>query len=95
MNLTLARQFVEEALENGLQLHGISVSGHPAISFDPLNPRAEEARRIFQSTQGLVRDLLRAAMIEHCQKQELPAELDSPQARADLRREMELAQVTH
>lgn len=95
MNLTLARQFVEEALENGLQLHGISVSGHPAISFDPLNPRAEEARRIFQSTQGLVRDLLRAAMIEHCQKQELPAALDSAQARADLRKEMELAQVTH
>nr|MBV6629501.1 hypothetical protein [Oceanococcus sp. HetDA_MAG_MS8] len=95
MNLTLARQFVEEALENGLQLHGISVSGHPAISFDPLNPRAEEARRIFQSTEGLVRDLLRAAMIEHCQKQELPAELDSTQARADLRREMEQAQVTH
>lgn len=95
MNLTLARQFVEEALENGLQLHGISVSGHPAISFDPLNPRAEEARRIFQSTEGLVRDLLRAAMIEHCQKQELPAELDSAQARADLRREMEQAQVTH
>lgn len=95
MNLTLARQFVEEALENGLQLHGISVSGHPAISFDPLNPRAEQARRLFQSTQGLVRDLLRAAMIEHCQKQELPVALDSAAARADLHKEMALAEVLH
>ena len=95
MNLTLARQFLKNALDNGLQLHGISASGRPAISFDPQNPQAEDARRLFFSTEGLVRELLRAAMIEHCQRQELPLALDSAVARAQLIEETRQAHVIH
>ena len=76
MNMDLARKMLREALENGLQLHGISANGRPAISFDYDHPGAEMARRRFLATDGLVRELLRAAMIDECINRGLPEQLD-------------------
>ena len=75
MNMDIARQMLEEAKESGLRLHGISAGGLPAISFDQEQPGAEMARRRFQGTQGLVRELLRAAMIDECIRLGLPENL--------------------
>ena len=75
MNMQQARRILHEALEMGLTLHGISASGRPAISFDYSNPQAEAARRCFNATSGLIRELLRAAMIEECQNRGLPQDL--------------------
>ncbi len=84
MNMEYARKMLQEALANGLTLHGLSVNGKPAISFDKANPRARIARRRFQSTDGLVRELLRAAMIEECLRRGLPQSLPLPDEYAEL-----------
>ncbi len=75
MNMQHARQILQDALDSGLTLHGISVNGRPAISFDPRHPRAQVVRNRFFSTEGLIRELLRAAMIEECQRKGLPEQL--------------------
>ncbi len=75
MNMDTARQMLQEAKKSGLRLHGISTGGRPAISFDHEQPGAELARRRFQSTQGLSRELLRAAMIDECIRLGLPDNL--------------------
>ncbi|MGJ8668342.1 MAG: hypothetical protein ACSHXK_02540 [Oceanococcus sp.] len=75
MNMDTARQMLQEAKKSGLRLHGISTGGRPAISFDHKQPGAELARRRFQSTQGLMRELLRAAMIDECVRLGLPENL--------------------
>ncbi len=75
MSIDIARQIVEDALRNGLKLHGVSANGRPAISFDYDNPAAEAVRQRFLDTSGLFRELLRAAMIEHCQASNLPQDL--------------------
>ncbi len=75
MNMDQARKMLRHALDNGLQLHGISSSGKPAISFNYDHPGAEMSRRRFLATNGLVRELLRAAMIDECLNRGLPDEL--------------------
>lgn len=95
MNITLARQLLEEAIAKGLRLHGVSTSGRPAISFDESNPAATEARRLFMSTEGLIRDLLRAAMIERCEQDELPLNIESPVSFGLLQSELEEPRVLH
>jgi hypothetical protein len=80
MNMDNAREILQRALSEGLQLHGVSVNGKPAISFDEENPKADIARQRFSSTQGLIRDLLRAAMIAECIKRGLPEDLTLPSA---------------
>ncbi len=84
MNMEHARKMLQEALANGLTLHGISINGKPAISFDSTNPRARIARRRFHSTDGLVRELLRAAMVEECLRRGLPQSLPLPDEFAEL-----------
>ncbi len=95
MNIKLARDLVDQALENGLQLHGVSASGRPAISFDSSHPGASELRRVLLSTEGLMRELLRAALIERCMQKELPQDIQSPAARAQLEAEASSARVLH
>ena len=97
MNMDHARKMVQDALRNGLQLHGLSSNGKPAISFDMSHPRAHIARRAFQSTDGLIRELLRAAMIEECQRRGLPEELPPPAEYVGLRqrREVPSSRVLH
>lgn len=77
MNMKLAREWVSQAFDDGLLLHGVSAAGKPAISFDFANPNAEELRRRFNATNGIVREQLRAAMIEACNKQGLPTDLSA------------------
>lgn len=95
MNIKLARDLVDEALDNGLQLHGVSASGRPAISFDSSHPGASEVRRLLLSTEGLMRELLRAAIIERCMQQELPQDIPSPAAHALLEADTSGARVLH
>lgn len=95
MNITVARQLLEEALLNGLQLHGVSVTGRPAISFDSSHPGASETRRRLLSMEGLMRDLLRAAIIERCSQEELPQNIASPNAHLLLAEEVSCARVLH
>lgn len=78
MNMQQARELLQEALDSGLTLHGISINGKPAISFDTRHPRAHVVRARFYSTEGLMRELLRAAMIEECQRKGLPEKLPLP-----------------
>lgn len=78
MNMQQARQLLQDALDSGLTLHGVSINGKPAISFDGKNPRAHVVRASFFSTDGLMRELLRAAMIEECQRKGLPESLPVP-----------------
>ncbi len=75
MNMDIARQMLKDAQKAGLRLHGISAGGKPAISFDYDRPGAELARRRFHATEGLMRELLRAAMIDECMRQGLPDNL--------------------
>lgn len=77
MNMQLAREWVNRALDKGLRLHGVSAAGKPAISFDLSKPDSETLRRRFNATEGLVREQLRAAMIEACQKMGLPCDLSN------------------
>ncbi len=80
MNMDLARKMLRQALDNGLQLHGISANGRPAISFDANHPGAEMSRRRFLATEGLVRELLRAAMIDECINRGLPEHIENEPA---------------
>lgn len=80
MNMDHARKMLRQALDNGLQLHGISANGKPAISFDYNHPGAEMSRRRFLATEGLVRELLRAAMIDECLNRGLPETLSMDSA---------------
>lgn len=82
MDMDYARRLLEKALNSGLKLHGISATGRPAISFDPDQPGSELARRRFLSTEGYIRELLRAAMIEECQRRGLPQGLPVDNATA-------------
>ncbi len=95
MNIKVARDLVDQALDNGLQLHGVSASGRPAISFDSSHPGASEVRRLLLSTEGLMRELLRAAIIERCMQKELPRDIPSPAAFALLEDEISSARVLH
>lgn len=95
MNITLARQLLDEAIAKGLRLHGVSTSGRPAISFDETNPNSTEARRLFMSTEGLVRDLLRAAMIERCERDDLPLNIESPISYSLLQSDLDEPRVLH
>lgn len=95
MNIKVARELVDQALDNGLQLHGVSASGRPAISFDSSHPGASEVRRLLLSTEGLMRELLRAAIIERCMQKELPQDIQSPAAHALLEAEASSARVLH
>lgn len=79
MNMHHAREMLADALENGLRLHGISTGGRPAISFDPGHPGSKNAHQKCHATKGLVRVLLRAAMIDECYKLCLPDDLTAPQ----------------
>lgn len=79
MNMQHARAWVERALNEGLRLHGVSAAGKPAISFDFEQPGAEQLRRQFNATKGLVREQLRAAMIDACRHRGLPTELPALQ----------------
>ena len=79
MNMDHAREMLADALQKGLRLHGISAGGKPAISFDQSHPDADKARQQFHATRGLVRELLRAAMINECYNRGLPADLAAPQ----------------
>lgn len=95
MNINLARDLLDEALQNGLRLHGVSINGRPAISFDSRHPGASAMRQLLLSTEGLMRDLLRAAIIERCQQKELPQDIVSPGAHAVLEEEVSSPRVLH
>lgn len=75
MEMDFVRHLLDHAMRAGLQLHGVNREGRPAISFDPENPSSEMARRRFMNTEGLLRELLRAAMIEECERRGLPLDL--------------------
>ncbi len=95
MNLSFARALVEDALGKGLRLHGVSIAGRPAISFDPAHPEAGATRRLFMESEGLLRELLRAAMIERCQQARLPLDIETPLAYAALAAESVSERVIH